>query len=154
MPWIDGQNKNSLRNASPPTTLPGLEYLLRVLFPLFVKKVYTTIANRRSGYSSNAKQNPKASVRGRDCSVKRKSRHWKSTDVWESVKSYIHPDISEAEVFGKVCLGIDPVTGDSYYYFRVGMSCSQEWAARIHAEETGEDSAGDLQVAFPWRVRP
>ena len=91
--------------------------------------------------------------------MKRKSKPWKSTDVWESDKSYIHPDISEAEVFGKVCLGIHPVTGESYYYFRVGMTCPQDWAERVHAEETAEETgvgeAGDdIQPQFPWKIKP
>lgn len=53
--------------------------------------------------------------------------------VWESKRLYEHPVPHQKGVFGRIALG-DP----GVYYFLVGnvhMSCPQDWAAKIHAEE-------------------
>lgn len=57
-------------------------------------------------------------------------------EKWESVGLYEHPAKHQAGVYGNVVLSTAGV-----YALRVGggnMSCPQEWAAAIHAEETGQ----------------
>jgi len=83
--------------------------------------------------------------------VKKRTDPWKLTNRWESSKVYKHlekPEVGE----GQVCLEVDRM-GKPFYFFRVRMPCPQEWAAKIHAQETGEDKDGDLQGEIPW-TRP
>ncbi len=57
-------------------------------------------------------------------------------DKWISQGLYEHPAKHQAGVFGNITLS--PV---GVYALKVGgghMSCPQDWAAAIHAEETGQ----------------
>lgn len=57
-------------------------------------------------------------------------------DTWKSIGLHEHPAKHRAGTFGNVVLSPAGV-----YALRVGsstMSCPQEWAAAIHAEETGQ----------------
>jgi len=59
---------------------------------------------------------------------------------WESKELHEHPAKHQAGTYGKVGLSKAGV-----YYFQVGsshMSCPQDWAAKIHAEERQTCSAG------------
>jgi len=58
---------------------------------------------------------------------------------WKSEKMYEHPAKHQAGTYGNVVLSDAGV-----YCLQVGggiMSCPQPWAAKIHAEETGQTSA-------------
>ena len=58
------------------------------------------------------------------------------TEKWTSSGMYEHPAKHQAGVYGKVVL-----SGAGAYGFMVGssrMSCPQDWAEAIHAEETGQ----------------
>jgi hypothetical protein len=57
-------------------------------------------------------------------------------DTWKSIGLYEHPEKHQAGAYGNVALSPAGV-----YVLRVGgshMSCPQDWAAAIHAEETGQ----------------
>lgn len=57
-------------------------------------------------------------------------------DKWKSTGLYEHPAKHQAGVYGNVVLSSAGVYG-----LRVGgssMSCPQDWAAAIHADETGQ----------------
>lgn len=61
------------------------------------------------------------------------------TNLWISLEPHQHPAPHQAGTYGFVALSSAGV-----YYLRVGnthMSCPQDWAARIHAEETLPRSA-------------
>jgi len=58
------------------------------------------------------------------------------TDKWKSIGLYEHPAKHMAGTYGNVVLSTAGI-----YALRVGsstMSCPQDWAAAIHAEETGQ----------------
>ena len=58
---------------------------------------------------------------------------------WQSSKLYEHPVKHQSGTYGNVVL-----SGAGVYCLKVGgavMSCPQPWAAKIHAEETGQASA-------------
>ena len=60
-------------------------------------------------------------------------------DQWKSIGLYEHPAKHQAGRFGKIVLSKAGV-----YVLQVGgshMSCPQDWAAGIHAEETGQTGA-------------
>lgn len=62
-----------------------------------------------------------------------------SNDKWVSEGLYEHPAKHQKGVFGKIALSAAGVYG-----LRVGstwMSCPPDWAAAIHAEETGQTGA-------------
>lgn len=70
------------------------------------------------------------------------------SDQWQSHQLHEHPAPHRTGTWGKVCLSIAGV-----YYLRVGgsnMSCPQDWAARIQAEEQQQEP--DQQYAL--RVDP
>ena len=61
-----------------------------------------------------------------------------STTVWQSKKQYEHPAPHQAGVFGYVC-----ISGVGVYALKVGasmMSCPQDWASRIHAQEMAQQN--------------
>ena len=56
--------------------------------------------------------------------------------AWTSNGLYEHPARHQAGTYGKIILHDSGI-----YSFQVGgshMSCPQDWAAKIHAEETGQ----------------
>ena len=58
---------------------------------------------------------------------------------WTSVGLYEHPAKNQAGIFGNIVLSPAGV-----YVLKVGgsyMSCPSDWAAAIHAEETGQTGA-------------
>jgi hypothetical protein len=80
------------------------------------------------------------------------------SDKWISAGLYEHPAKHQKGVFGNV--GQSPA---GIYFLRVGgshMSCPQDWAAKIHAEETGQavavmsvrDVPESLRMAFRGRA--
>ena len=57
-------------------------------------------------------------------------------DKWKSTGLYEHPAKHQAGVYGNIKLSTAGV-----YALQVGastMSCPQDWATAIHAEETGQ----------------
>jgi len=57
-------------------------------------------------------------------------------EKWKSTGLYEHPAKHQAGTFGNITL-----SSAGIYALRVGgssMSCPQDWAAGIHAEETGQ----------------
>ena len=68
-----------------------------------------------------------------------------SKNQWESKRLHNHPAPHQMGTWGKICLSEAGV-----YYLKVGgshMSCPQDWAARIQAEEQeSEDHTYMLRV--------
>ncbi len=63
-------------------------------------------------------------------------------EKWKSIGLYEHPAKHQAGVYGNIILSSAGV-----YALKVGgshMSCPQDWAAGIHAEETGQ--AGSMII--------
>lgn len=69
---------------------------------------------------------------------------------WKSIEIYEHPAKHQAGTYGNIVLSTAGV-----YCMQVGgstMSCPQDWAAAIHAEETGQ--TGSMIVRkIPDQVR-
>jgi len=68
----------------------------------------------------------------------------KMADKWKSIGLYEHPAKHQAGVFGNVALSPAGI-----YVLKVGgshMSCPQEWAAKIHHEEGGENKIIHVNV--------
>ena len=60
-------------------------------------------------------------------------------DKWQSTGMYEHPAKHQAGRFGQITQ-----SDAGIYAFKVGgsrMSCPQDWAAAIHAEETGQSGS-------------
>ncbi len=65
-------------------------------------------------------------------------------EKWRSEGIYPHPAPHNTGVYGNVC---QSPAGN--YYLKVGgsnMNCPQTWASKIHAEETGQDSAKIIRI--------
>jgi len=65
-------------------------------------------------------------------------------DKWKSTGLYEHPAKHQAGTYGNVVLSTAGV-----YAFRAGvstMSCPQDWAAAIHAEETGQSKRSQITI--------
>ena len=70
---------------------------------------------------------------------------------WKSEGLFEHPAKHQAGTFGKIVLSEAGV-----YCLQVGggvMSCPQQWAARIHAEETRQTPAAFLIRHMPDNLR-
>lgn len=61
-----------------------------------------------------------------------------ATTVWQSKNQHEHPAQHNAGTFGYVCL-----SGTGVYALKVGasiMSCPQDWASKIHAQEMAQQN--------------
>jgi len=66
---------------------------------------------------------------------------------WESKGLHEHPVKHQAGTFGKICLSQAGV-----YFFKVGashMSCPQDWAAKIHAQEQTDSEVDYILKGIP-----
>jgi len=65
-------------------------------------------------------------------------------DKWKSTGLYEHPVKHRAGTYGNVVLSTGGI-----YALRIGgatMSCPQDWAAAIHAEETGQTKRSQITI--------
>lgn len=72
-------------------------------------------------------------------------------EKWKSIGLYEHPAKHQAGVYGNVVLSTAGV-----YALRVGgstMSCPQEWATKIHAEEGDEKESAIIIRNVPESLR-
>lgn len=72
-------------------------------------------------------------------------------DAWKSIGLYEHPAKHQAGRFGNVVLSPAGV-----YALRVGgstMSCPQDWATKIHAEEGDEKESAIIIRNVPESIR-
>ena len=72
-------------------------------------------------------------------------------EKWKSKGLYEHPAKHQAGTFGYI--GQSQV---GIYYLMVGgsrMSCPQDWAAKIHAEETGQTIPPEDRDKIPVQLR-
>jgi hypothetical protein len=72
-------------------------------------------------------------------------------DVWKSIGLYEHPAKHQKGVYGNIAL-----TPAGIYVLRVGgtyMSCSQDWAAKIHKEEGDEKESAIIIRNVPESLR-
>lgn len=72
-------------------------------------------------------------------------------DKWKSQGLYEHPAKHQAGTFGNIVLSPAGV-----YCLRVGggnMSCPQDWASAIHAEETGQVGGAMIIRKIPDDLR-
>ena len=72
-------------------------------------------------------------------------------DTWKSIGLYEHPAKHQAGTFGNVIRSAAGI-----YALRVGgstMSCPQDWAAKIHAEEGDEKESAIIIRNVPESVR-
>ena len=72
-------------------------------------------------------------------------------DTWKSIGLYEHPATHQAGRYGNVVLSPAGI-----YALRVGgstMSCPQDWAAKIHAEEGNEKALAIIIHNVPESVR-
>lgn len=72
-------------------------------------------------------------------------------EKWKSTGLYEHPAKHQSGTYGNICQSQVGV-----YYLQVGashMSCPQNWAAKIHAEETGQSIAPEDRDKIPVQLR-
>ncbi len=66
---------------------------------------------------------------------------------WESKRLHEHPAPHNKGTWGKVC-----ITDIGVYYLQVGgsqMSCPQDWAARVQAEEEDQEETSYILKGIP-----